>query len=62
MDVLTALGIKADGIIGHSAGEVVCGYADGCLTAEEALLISYWRGKCMQGVTLPEGGMAAVGK
>ena len=62
MDVLASLGIKADGIVGHSVGEVGCAYADGCLSAEEAVLAAYWRGRCVQDADLPPGGMAAVGK
>ena len=38
MGMLSSIGIKPDGIVGHSLGEVGCGYADGCLTAEEAVL------------------------
>ena len=26
-------GIEPAGMLGHSAGEIPCGYADGCLTA-----------------------------
>ena len=36
--MLSSIGITPDGIVGHSLGEVGCGYADGCLTAEEAVL------------------------
>ncbi|XP_077979410.1 fatty acid synthase-like [Glandiceps talaboti] len=61
VDVLKAMGIEPDGIIGHSVGELGCGYADGCLTAEETVLAAYWRGKCVVDAQLPPGGMAAVG-
>ncbi|XP_014250609.1 fatty acid synthase-like isoform X2 [Cimex lectularius] len=61
VDLLTALGIKPDKIIGHSAGEVACGYADGCTTLEETILSAYWRGKSVLDAGLIEGGMAAVG-
>ena len=40
--MLSSIGIKPDGIVGHSLGEVGCGYADGCLTAEGAVLAAYW--------------------
>jgi malonyl CoA-acyl carrier protein transacylase len=29
VDVVFALGINPDGIVGHSVGELGCGYADG---------------------------------
>ena len=62
VDVLRTLGIEPDGILGHSAGEVGCAYADGSLTAEETLLSAYWRGQCVAEANLPAGGMAAVGE
>lgn len=43
-NILKSLGLKPDIIIGHSLGEVACGYADGCLTEEQALLAAYYRG------------------
>jgi fatty acid synthase len=61
VDVLQALGIKPQGILGHSVGELGCAYADGCLTAEETVLAAYWRGRCVAEAKLPPGGMAAVG-
>ncbi|XP_070581121.1 fatty acid synthase-like [Ptychodera flava] len=61
VDLLKALGIEPDGIVGHSVGELGCGYADGCLTAEETVLAAYWRGKCVMDAKLPSGAMAAVG-
>lgn len=60
-DVLETLRIKPDGVVGHSAGEVGCGYGDGGLTAEEALLCAYWRGQCLERHKLAPGAMAAVG-
>uniref|UniRef100_A0A8D0N571 Fatty acid synthase n=1 Tax=Sus scrofa TaxID=9823 RepID=A0A8D0N571_PIG len=61
IDLLTSLGLQPDGIIGHSLGEVACGYADGCLTQEEAVLSSYWRGYCIKEANVLPGAMAAVG-
>ena len=37
-------GIEPAGMLGHSAGEIPCGYADGCLTREQTILIAYHRG------------------
>lgn len=62
IDVLTSLGLKPDGIIGHSLGEVACGYADGCLTLEETVLCAYWRGQLIKESSIPPGAMAAVGR
>ncbi|XP_067671035.1 fatty acid synthase-like [Haliotis asinina] len=61
VDMLKQMGVTPDGLVGHSVGELGCAYADGSLTAEETLLASYWRGRCIQEATLPPGGMAAVG-
>ncbi|KNC21351.1 hypothetical protein FF38_13054 [Lucilia cuprina] len=60
-DLLRLLQIKPDFIIGHSAGEVGCSYADGCLTAEQAILAAYYRGKVSIDVQTIRGSMAAVG-
>ena len=56
------MGIRPDGIVGHSVGELGCAYADGSLTAEETVLAAYYRGKCIKEAKLPAGGMAAVGE
>ncbi|KAM3592126.1 uncharacterized protein V6R79_013180 [Siganus canaliculatus] len=61
IDVLSKLGLRPDGIVGHSVGELACGYADGSLSHEEAILAAYWRGRCIKEANLPPGGMAAVG-
>lgn len=62
IDLLTSMGLQPDGIVGHSLGEVACGYADGCLSQEEAVLAAYWRGQCIKEAHLPPGAMAAVGR
>nr|KAG5704186.1 hypothetical protein BaRGS_009716 [Batillaria attramentaria] len=61
IDILKHMGIVPDGMLGHSTGEICCGYADGCMTREETLLAAYWRGRCVREGNLPEGAMAAVG-
>ncbi|KAM9716550.1 fatty acid synthase [Menidia menidia] len=61
IDLLTKLGLQPDGIVGHSVGELACGYADGSLSHSEAILAAYWRGHCIKEAKLPPGGMAAVG-
>ncbi|XP_022703888.1 fatty acid synthase-like [Varroa jacobsoni] len=60
-DCLLAVGIRPDGIVGHSVGELGCSYADGGFTAEQTVLAAYWRGKCIEISDLPKGAMAAVG-
>ncbi|XP_054923972.2 fatty acid synthase-like [Dermacentor andersoni] len=62
VDMLQALGIEPDGMVGHSAGEVGCAYADGGLTAEQSVLSAYWRGRCIEQSYAFDGAMAAVGK
>uniref|UniRef100_A0A0N4ZB91 Fatty acid synthase n=1 Tax=Parastrongyloides trichosuri TaxID=131310 RepID=A0A0N4ZB91_PARTI len=61
-DLLIFLGVVPDGIIGHSTGEMGCGYADGALTREQTMKLAYHRGKSIMTSKLPiKGGMAAVG-
>lgn len=62
VEILTAVGITPDGIIGHSLGENGCAYADGCLTLEQSVLASYARGVASKEVKTIKGMMAAVGK
>ena len=48
-------GIEPAGMLGHSAGEIPCGYADGCLTREQTILIAYHRGGSV--LTTPEASL-----
>ncbi|XP_076855678.1 fatty acid synthase [Brachyhypopomus gauderio] len=61
IDMLQKLGLQPQGIVGHSVGELACGYADGSLSHCEAILAAYWRGRCIKEANLPAGAMAAVG-
>ena len=62
IELLKSLDIKPDGIIGHSFGEIAAGYADGCLTLREAMIVGYFRGIITQtDKQLPKGLMAVVG-
>ncbi|XP_077526204.1 fatty acid synthase-like isoform X2 [Haemaphysalis longicornis] len=61
VDLLTAVGVRPDGFLGHSLGEIGCGYADGALSAEQAVLCAYWRGRCLELGNVPKGAMAVVG-
>ncbi|XP_070503056.1 fatty acid synthase-like [Chironomus tepperi] len=60
-NVLKAVGLEPDYIIGHSFGELGCAYADNCLTEEEMILSSYSRGKTSIEINTIHGSMAAVG-
>ncbi|XP_071051537.1 fatty acid synthase-like [Onthophagus taurus] len=60
-DILKALGVVPDGIIGHSVGELGCSYADDCLTPEQMILCAYSRGRASVEVELVKGMMAAIG-
>ncbi|CAJ0958992.1 unnamed protein product [Ranitomeya imitator] len=61
IDMLKAMNLEPDGIVGHSVGELACGYADNSLSQSEAILAAYWRGRSIKEARLPPGGMAAVG-
>ncbi|CAH2981095.1 unnamed protein product [Chilo suppressalis] len=61
VDVLRSVGIRPDGMVGHSVGEMGCAYADETLTAEQAVLAAYWRGRSIVDAKLAPGAMAAVG-
>ena len=54
-------GVVAAGALGHSAGEIAAGYADGCLTREQTVLIAYHRGRMAPDHGVSGGLMAAVG-
>ncbi|CAG7674690.1 unnamed protein product, partial [Allacma fusca] len=47
------------GLIGHSAGEVLSGYADGCLNAEQVILIQDACARAMLATKKSQGGMTA---
>ncbi|XP_070505891.1 fatty acid synthase-like [Chironomus tepperi] len=60
-DILKALNIVPDYIIGHSVGELGCAYVDNCLTAEETILVAHARGEANKESQTIKGAMAAVG-
>ncbi|KAG5675543.1 hypothetical protein PVAND_005439 [Polypedilum vanderplanki] len=60
-NILKAIGIVPDYIIGHSVGEMGCAYGDGCWTAEETILAAYARGVASCESKTIDGAMAAVG-
>ncbi|XP_050353705.1 fatty acid synthase-like [Nymphalis io] len=60
-DVLKAVGIEPDFIVGHSVGELGCAYADGCLTVEQMILSAYYIGLASIETPNIKGSMAVVG-
>ncbi|XP_025266595.1 fatty acid synthase-like isoform X1 [Camponotus floridanus] len=60
VDLLISIGITPDIIMGHSIGELVCGYADGCLTAEETIMMAYYVGLAFLKSKIIDGLMAEI--
>lgn len=58
--LLTSWGIKPDGVIGHSAGEVAATHISGALSLEEACLVIYHRSR-LQHQTEGQGRILAIG-
>jgi acyl transferase domain-containing protein len=54
-------GITPGGVLGHSAGEIACGYGDGCFTREQTVMVAYHRGRMCPEHNISGGLMAAVG-
>ncbi|XP_066908829.1 fatty acid synthase [Halyomorpha halys] len=61
IDLIKELGLEPDGIVGHSFGELACAYCDGSVTAQQAILAAYNRGKISIEAKVDPGLMAAVG-
>lgn len=64
INVLRSLGVRFHTVVGHSSGEMAAAYAAGRLSARDAMLISYYRGKFAHlaaGTNGEKGGMMAVG-
>ncbi|XP_029163372.1 fatty acid synthase-like [Nylanderia fulva] len=60
VDLLTSIGITPDIIIGQSIGELICGYTDGCLTAEETIMLAYYVGLAFLKSEIIDGLMAEI--
>lgn len=41
IDLFNELGIRADGYVGHSLGEIAAAYCDGCLDRKQAILSKF---------------------
>lgn len=65
VDMLAALGITPAAVVGHSSGEVAAAYAAKILSFEDAVCVSYFRGKLTQEMIVnkrgTKGAMLAVG-
>ncbi|CAK7240705.1 MAG: Type I Iterative PKS [Sporothrix thermara] len=70
VDVLRRLGLRFGFVIGHSSGEIAAAYAAKYISARDAILIAYYRGKSVSSPTNAPaeqqqqrqvGGMLAVG-
>lgn len=63
MILLGKYGIHPNAVVGHSSGEIAAAFASGLITANEAMLISYYRGQAVAqlDVVSHPGAMAAVG-
>lgn len=58
---MKSIGIEPDGFVGHSVGELICAYTDGSFTAEQTILTSFLRARCILEAKLAVGAMAAIG-
>jgi acyl transferase domain-containing protein/NADPH:quinone reductase-like Zn-dependent oxidoreductase/NAD(P)-dependent dehydrogenase (short-subunit alcohol dehydrogenase family) len=61
LDLLAALGTKADTVVGHSSGEIAAAYAAGALDLASAIKVAFFRGQLTKPDDLPAGAMLAVG-
>ncbi|KAI3320568.1 beta-ketoacyl synthase domain-containing protein [Xylariaceae sp. AK1471] len=64
VDFMRSIGIGFHTVIGHSSGEIAAAYAAGRLSAEDAIVVSYYRGMVAHlacGSDGQKGGMLAVG-
>lgn len=60
VNLLRNWNVHADGVVGHSSGEIAAAYTAGALTMEDAILVAFYRGVTSSQQTKP-GAMAAVG-
>ncbi|KAF2014387.1 reducing type I polyketide synthase 10 [Aaosphaeria arxii CBS 175.79] len=60
IQLLAGWNIKPSAVIGHSSGEIASAYCAGHLTAEQAIIVAYYRG-LVAGEMIDDGMMLAVG-
>ncbi|GFY55991.1 fatty acid synthase [Trichonephila inaurata madagascariensis] len=61
IDSLNAVGIVPNGMIGCGVEELLCGYADGSLSAEQVILAAYWTARTLEESKLEAGTMIDIG-
>ncbi|KAI8210667.1 Fumagillin dodecapentaenoate synthase [Colletotrichum sp. SAR 10_76] len=61
-EILRSWSIRPDAVCGHSSGEIAGAFAAGALTADEAIVVAYFRGYIPKSMgTARQGTMAAIG-
>ncbi|KAK0645436.1 hypothetical protein B0T16DRAFT_373376 [Cercophora newfieldiana] len=60
VDLLRAVGVDFDAVVGHSSGEIGAAYAAGYLTASDAIRVAYYRGRLTH-LAPTNGAMLAAG-
>ncbi|CAK7213230.1 Type I Iterative PKS [Sporothrix bragantina] len=55
VDILRQLGFQFSCVIGHSSGEIAAAYAAKYISARDAILIAYYRGKSISSPTTAQG-------
>jgi len=60
VDCLTSVGLRSNGLVGHSIGELACAYADQALSHRETIMCAYHSGLAIDKANLPASGMAKV--
>ncbi|XP_070161148.1 fatty acid synthase-like [Polyergus mexicanus] len=61
IDLLKSVNIVPDYVVGHSIGELCCGYVTGNFTMEQVLLSSYYIGLALSETKIVHGAMANIG-
>ncbi|GFR25329.1 fatty acid synthase, partial [Trichonephila clavata] len=61
IDILNAVGIVPEGLIGYGVEELLCGYADASLTAEQVILAAYWTARTLEESNFEAGTMVDLG-
>ncbi|KAI0175964.1 ketoacyl-synt-domain-containing protein [Hypoxylon sp. FL1284] len=55
VDLLKASGVQFSGVVGHSSGEIAAAYAAGYISAADAVLIAFYRGRSSSQIATPNG-------
>ncbi|KAH7311468.1 hypothetical protein B0I35DRAFT_481428 [Stachybotrys elegans] len=60
VDMLRAAGVELTAMVGHSTGEIAAAYAAGVISAEDAMVIAYYRGFHSRNARGPKGDKGAM--